>query len=555
MKIKRNILYIPLAAAALLPSACNDIITENPDSYYEKDEFFTTPEKAEMAVLGVYNGLPVIYGEKDGMSLPCSDDIYYVNGVTADNGRRDVGHYVVRTNNTWVSGVWEGKYNIINRANYTISGIESMPGWQKNTTLLRLLAEARFLRAQSALDLVRYWGDVPFKTEASSGYEDAYGPRVPREEIYDQVIADLDFAKEHLPWADEVGTPERASQGAARGMLMRALLSRAGYSLKADGKLSRPDGKTRNECFQAVIDEWLEFEAKGYHKFYPGGYEELFKTFSQGILDTSESIFEVAFLAGKNNGYWGTYIGPLVAAPQISSTESSKYMGRATAMFRVVPEWRSFFEENDERRDVMVCTHTYVWDETLNNHKLSDQQKNPRNWFPGKWRREWMSLGYIDPNKTDVNFCMLRYADVVLMAAEAYAETGNTVEAWRLINLVRERAGATPASSSNYASIYKAPKVYDLPYISDGDEAGRLRTAIYWERGFELAFEGQRKFDLLRWGVLGDALKLFGDNVDSRIVSYPAGKNFIKGKHELLPIPQDEIQVNPYLENTNNPGY
>ncbi len=554
MEINKYLSLIPMMAAALLSGGCTDIITEDPDSYYERDEFFTTPQKAEMAVLGIYNGLPAIYGEKDGMSLPCSDDIYYVNGTTADNGRRDVGHYVVRTNNTWVSGVWDGKYNIINRANYTISGIESMPGWQSDPTLLRLIAEARFLRAQSALDLVRYWGDVPFKTKRTSGYEEAYGPRVPREQIYDQIIEDLNFAKENLPWADEVGTPERASQGAARGMLMRALLSRAGYSLQADGKLSRPDGKTRNECFRGVVDEWLAFEAKGYHTFYPEGFEALFKSFSQEILNTTESIFEVAFLAGKNNGYWGTYMGPAVAAPQISSTESSKYMGRANAVFRAVPEWRAFYEEKDERRDVSICTHSFTWDETINNHKLTEQ-KSPRNWYPGKWRREWMPLGYIDPNKTDVNFCLLRYADVVLMAAEAYGEIGNTTEAWRLINLVRERAGATQVNSGNYASIYKAPKVYNLPYIADGDEAGRIRTAIYWERGFELAFEGIRKFDLLRWGVLGDALKLFGENVDSRIISYVAGQNFVKGKHELLPIPQDEMQVNPYLENTNNPGY
>ncbi len=550
----RYILHTTLLTGALLAAGCSDVLTEDPDSYYDRDSFFTTEQKAEMAVLGVYNVLPLIYGEKDGASLPASDDIYYVNGTTADNGRRDVGHYTVRTNNTWVSGVWDGKYNAVNRANYTISGIESMNGWRDNAKLRSLIAEARFLRAQSALDLVRYWGDVPFKTTYTGSYEGAYGPRVPREEIYTQIIEDLDFAKNNLPWADEVGTPERASQGAARALLMRAYLSRAGYSLRADGNLARPDAKTREECFKGVVEEWLAFEEKKYHDFYPGGYEELFKTFSQEVLNTTESIFEVAFLAGKNNGYWGTYMGPAVAAPQISPTESSNYMGRANAMFRVVPEWKGFFEDGDTRRDVMVCTHSHSWDETIRDHKLVEQ-KNPRNWYPGKWRREWMPKGYIDPNKTDVNFCLLRYADVVLMAAEAYGEIGNTAEAWRLINLVRARAGASEVTSSTYSKIYKAPKVHDLPYIADGDEAGRVRTAIYWERGFELAFEGQRKFDLLRWGVLGDALKLFGEKTDSRINSYPAGKNFVKGKHELLPIPQDELQVNPYLNNTNNPGY
>lgn len=92
-----------------------------------------------------------------------------------------------------------------------------------------------------------------------------------------------------------------------------------------------------------------------------------------------------------------------------------------------------------------------------------------------------MPLGYKDPNVTNVNYCNIRYADVVLMAAEAYNEIGNTVEAWKLLNKVRNRAGATEINSSNYSEFYKAPKVYDLPFIDDGNEQGRFRTALYWE--------------------------------------------------------------------------
>ena len=144
------------------------------------------------------------------------------------------------------------------------------------------------------------------------------------------------------------------------------------------------------------------------------------------------------------------------------------------------------------------------------------------------------------------------------MAAEAYNETGNTSEAWRLINLVRQRAGATPLNSGNYGTLLKAPKVYNLPYIDDSNEQGRVRTALYWERGFELAFEGQRKYDLIRWGILNEALRLFGSNSavnrDGR-GAYPAYQNFQTGKHELFPIPLVDIQSNPLLEGKNNPGY
>ena len=155
-----------------------------------------------------------------------------------------------------------------------------------------------------------------------------------------------------------------------------------------------------------------------------------------------------------------------------------------------------------------------------------------------------------------MNYCPLRFADVVLMAAEAYNETGNTPEAWKLLNMVRERAKATPITDANYSSLMKAPQVYDLPYIQDEDAAGKFRTALYWERGFELAFEGQRKYDLLRWGILGDALKFFQENMDKTLKGkYVAGDKFIKGQHELFPIPLGELQSNPALNNQNNPGY
>lgn len=545
-------------AAGIGLSGCTDSLSENPASYYEREDIYTDASKASMAVMGIYNELCVIYADKDGMATPCSDDTYYISGVTSDNGQRDLAHYLLRNTNSVISAVWAGKYTIIDRANAVISGIEGMRGWQNDATLRHLMGEARFLRAQSAFDLVRYWGDVPFKTVRTDGYEIAYGPRVPREDIYRQIIADLDYAKEAMPWADETGTPERASQGAARALLMRVYLTRAGYSLQADGQLRRPSEQVRRQCFEAVAAEWQSFENKGYHTFYPLGYAELFKGFSAGTPDTRESLFEIAFLDLKTNGVWGTRNGPAVAAPGISPTESGNFMGRANAMYRAVPDWRGFFEDTDERRDVMVCTYSYKWDVNVYNH-IKTEQKNPVNWYPGKWRREWMPLGYTDPNKTSTNYCLLRYGDVVLMAAEAYAELGEYATAWELINRVRSRAGASAVDATTYATVYKAPRVFDLPFIPDGDEAGRLRTALYWERGFELAFEGQRRFDLIRWGILAEALTLFHDKGDQRLHNpterYPAALNFIKGKHELFPIPLDELQVNPKLENKNNPGY
>lgn len=533
-------------------------LTEAPSSFYEKDTYFDSPTKAQMAVIGAYDCLSVNahYGQFE-MAMPCSDDTYYIQGTGTDNTRRDIAHYMVKSTNTWVSSLWDYKYQGIDRANFAIAGIEKMSGYEGDPFLKELVAQARFLRAFLAFDIIKYWGDAPFKTTYSSGYEDAFQPRVNREVIYDEIIKDLNFAKENLQKGAASLSPEIPSQGAAHALLMRVYLQRAGYSLQLDGNLTRPEDAKRREYFNAVISEWNAFQAKGYHGFYDGGYDELFKGYSAGTLNSKESLWEVAFNPigtsfTDNAGVWGTYNGPLVEAP---GATSSPVMGRANAFFRVMPAWKGFFEEGDVRRDVMVCNYQYKWNAANGNHT---KVINPKltDWYPGKWRREWMGLGFLDPNNTGVNYCPLRYADVLLMVAEAYNETGNTSEAWTLLNRVRERAGASAITEANYNTLLKAPKVYNLPYIQDGDEAGKFRTALYWERGFELAFEGQRKYDLLRWGILGETLKLFQDNMDTSLKGkYVAGEKFVKGKHELFPIPLAELQANPALNNQNNPGY
>lgn len=559
---KYNLLYTALTLLTVFFASCEDMLTEKPNSSYDKDGFFSTEAKADMSIMGIYNSISDYrhYGYYE-MAAHASDDTYYLARTGSDNQVRDMVHYTTSSTNEWVKWLWALKYQGIDRANMTISGIQGMNGYGENKKLYALEGEARFLRAFLAFDLVKYWGDVPFKTDYSSSYDDAFGGRVNRELIYDQIVEDLNFAKSNLEWATAASSPERATQGAARALLMRVLLQRAGYSLQQDGKMTCPDDATRKGYFEAVLDEWEEIQKNGYHGFYDGGYEALFKSYSEGVLNSRESLFEIAFFhqqGSRNGGAWGIYNGPLVADPSgISPTEANNYMGRANGFFITVPEWKAFFEESDARRDVSICTYRYTWKDKQH----TKQERGAGSWYPGKWRREWMTPETRNKNVNygDVNLCVLRYADVVLMAAEAYNETNNTPEAWRLLNSVRQRAGATAYTDANYEELMVArKKTHALPFISDGDAQGKFRTALYWERGFELSFEGQRKFDLIRWGVLADALKLFGEKSSvnkKENKPYPAYQNFVAGKHELLPIPLAEIQSNPKLEGKNNNGY
>ena len=595
---KNKLVYVLGALLSMGVVSCD--LTEKPTSFYEMDTYFTTADKAKMAVIGIYDCLAAegSYGQYV-MPFASSDDMYMVRGTaTGDGTRRDISHYALTSSNTWVASVCNYIYEGIDRANTAIAGIEKMPGYENSDELKELVAQARFLRAFLAFDLVRYWGDVPFKTTSTGSFGDTAQPRTEREKIYDQIIIDLDFAKIHLKPGNEVASSEVPCRGAARALLMRVYLQRAGYSLdRTTRTLTRPDDATRKNYFDAVIEEWKAFGTEGYHNFYGAGYEELFKNYSKLVLNNQESLWEIAFEPNNgqkdNAGYWATYNGPLVDAPDAGSGAANQnFFGRANAFFIVLPYWGDFYDDNDVRRDVNFVDYVYRWvKKDKAQVKMSVCQEISKNMYryPGKWRREWMAPGFVDPNHTGVNYCPLRYADVVLMAAEAYNEINDTPKAWELLNDVRARAHATEINSSNYASLMKAPKVYDLPFISDGDEAGKFRTALYWERAFETAYEGQRKFDLIRWGVLGDALRaaqtyiegweeganLFKD-VDKNgkptkleegespavwdpvvwaTQNYVAGHNFVDGKHELLPIPLAEIQSNAQLNGENNPGY
>lgn len=548
--MKKYIKSIVLSGLLISAASCTDKLTETPDSFYEKDKFFTTVQKAEMAVIGAYDPLSKLehYGQFE-MAMPTSDDMYYINGTNNDNSRRDISHYMLSTTNQWVERLWMHKYSGIERANYALEGIRGMDLYKEgNATLKKLEGELCFLRAFYAFDLVKYWGDVPFRTTSvsSAGSGDlGYIGRVDREEIYDQIMKDLDSAIELIPDAPATSKAgnERASKAAAATLKMRALMQRAGFALKSDGTLSAPDEAKRAAYFQDVVDLFNKVNGALVNS-YPQLWIDLS---SERQFNPTENLFEIAFFnqsgVNEDSGNWGTYIGPIVNA-------SSTY-GRANAFFRVLPEWLNYYEATDERRDVNICQYEIMADDSQKFDKKGGK------WTPGKWRREWMPKPK-DQNNTDVNFIALRYSDAILLAAEAYNELGQSDKAIELINQVRTRAKATPvqADLSNYAEFFKAPKVIDLPYIDDADVKGKIRTILYWERGFELCYEGTRKYDLIRWGVLDNAIKLFGQTKLNTATSKPymAIEKFETGKHELFPIPLAEMQLNGML-NVQNPGY
>lgn len=162
---KNKLVYVLGALLSMGVVSCD--LTEKPTSFYEMDTYFTTADKAKMAVIGIYDCLAAegSYGQYV-MPFASSDDMYMVRGTaTGDGTRRDISHYALTSSNTWVASVWNYIYEGIDRANTAIAGIEKMPDYENSDELKELVAQARFLRAFLAFDLVRYWGDVPLKLQ------------------------------------------------------------------------------------------------------------------------------------------------------------------------------------------------------------------------------------------------------------------------------------------------------------------------------------------------------------------------------------------------------
>lgn len=203
--MKNKMIYALGAMMLVGVTSCD--LTEKPSSFYEKDTYFVTEGKAQMAVVGIYDCLETTdYYGQNIMPFFGSDDMFMVRGTGSDGTRRDISHYLYNASNTWIASVWRCAYQALDRANVAIASIEAMSGFAENKNLQEIDGQARFLRAYIAFDLVKFFGDVPFSTEYTNGFANTSKPRTDRELIYDQIIEDLNYAKTYLKSGREVAS-------------------------------------------------------------------------------------------------------------------------------------------------------------------------------------------------------------------------------------------------------------------------------------------------------------------------------------------------------------
>lgn len=507
-KINKYLLLL-ITCTALLFAACGDefLNVENPNAV-SIGTFYENDEQATQALMGVYDILQWEYGS-DGQggwsstiltkTLP-TDEGTAGGTDSGDQGQyQALNDYTFDAQNTGVQGVWGKYYFGVYRANLVINNVDPAASPLRK----QIVAEAKALRAYYYLELVSMFGDVPLILQELA--QDEYNQsRVDKTEIYQQIEQDLNEAIPELPLKSAYGASDkfRVSKGTAQAILGKSKLYTADYQ----DAVNAFESIIGSGEYALVEDFASIFDAAG--EFGPGSLLEASFTSTQ-----YGSGFD---WNGNTREYANLHI-QLMGARGDNFTFSPTDSLAAGWGFNYPTEkiYNAFMEEGDEfRRKATLMTEQEFLDD-------GGQIIEGAYQYEGFLRRKYGTF-QDESNENDIagnygtNWRLIRYADVLLMAAEANYRIGNEVAATGYLNQVRQRAQIANVTAS-------------------GEE---LLNAIVKERYLELAFEGHRLQDLNRWGLGAQAL---------------GGEGFVSGKHELFPIPDVAITASPNL--TQNPGF
>jgi len=494
----KKILYTGFIILASFFISCSDFLDKEP---YEDPsaEVLSDKESAMALVNGAYQPLqrPKLYN----MRIWTLDIISGNSEVGAGGGTDgietvDIANFVTTTDNASALDIWRGPNPGILYCNTVL---ESVPSMDIDQALKdRCVGEAKFLRAHYYFILVQLFGDVPMTVSTPKPGDDLKPSRTDKMTIYNEIIIpDLKDAIELLPPREEYSGSDigRASKGAAAGMLAKVYLTLGMYTESlAICNMVESLGYTLNPDYSDC------FGGEGKNK------------------NTAESLFEVQyygltkadFWSDENQANWlSTYMGP----------RNSGWVGGAYGWNQPTPEFVSQYEEGDLRKDKTLL---YEGCPPFEGNSYKSNMSNT-----GYNLRKFLVPLSVSPdyNTNSASVIVLRYADILLMKAEALNELGQTSDAEEPLYQVRKRAGLTNRDDV------------------EGLSQEQMRDKIRQERRIELAFEGHRWFDMIRWENGQYALDFL----------HSIGKINASQKHLLFPIPQKEIDTNPNLKQ--NPGY
>ncbi|WP_339711488.1 RagB/SusD family nutrient uptake outer membrane protein [uncultured Kriegella sp.] len=533
--MKKYIYAIHILLAGFLTS-CVNLDTE-PTDYATSLSYYSNETEVEYALNGVYDkiGSNYIFGGGD-----CLSTLFDTTDQMWVSTSPSVGVYDYPASDTRVSIIWRELYTGIERANVLLKNIHDaeMDEDQRMVTI----GEAKFLRAFYYFMLVQNYGDIPLKTEPTQSANDVNFARTNASAVYDFIYAEMMEAESLVNPITDYSYAERVTKSAVQGILARVSLYRAGFLNRKD----RSEEQIREYYTNALF--WAEKVINsGLHDLNPD-YAQVFINLIQDKYETKESIFEIGHFTDGASGVFGTAeIGDLGNNNGIPQ-RLTQY-GFSGAQFRLQPKLFKAFEYNDEyqdvRRDWCIADYLFVRDSDPPEKEYwidveGEAYEDPNKLLYrriGKFRREYELQEDKIKNYNSTNNPILRFSDVLLMAAEAENElNGPTPKAHEYLNRVRLRA-----------------QISEIKNIASKDDFLKI---IQNERYTELCFEGFRRMDLIRWGILVEQMREMVDfnnaNSVTHITFNRSGVN-ISERDYYLPIPVRELSLDPLL--TQNPGW
>ena len=511
--MKLNKIFIS-GLALLALTSCNDYLEVDPaTNVASTDLVFGSEGETRTALYGVYAKACTdnLFGGKLYNDFQLNSDVdFYANSNEAAAGNQ-ARRFDVRSDASNVETLWNNLYSAVETANEFIFNLQNSDIYveetedgvseaedgtittvqvPKVTDVTQMMGEAKVLRAMFYSELLWYWGDIPFTLQSTYETDNLNPDITARQEVSDALIADLKHAAEYM-YSDKdskVTAPERITQEAAYAMIARLALQAGGYSLNHDAGnttqyyMSRPSNY--REYYQTARDYAKKIIDAGGHALNKS-YRSVFIDECNFVATSGDDpIFELPF-AKETNSNWGYAQGPTSGVDTGDDTEySNSAWGATSGGVRTTAFYRYSFDNSDLRRDY-ICGLWYYSSQGLPTMRLDYSMHN------NKWSKLWNTngLGKSTTGATGINFAYIRYADVLLMFAEAENEiNGPTADAQEALKVVRRRA---------FDAADQADKVDTYVTAAAGSKDDFLK-AVLDERKWEFAGENMRWKDLVR---------------------------------------------------------
>jgi starch-binding outer membrane protein, SusD/RagB family len=493
MKIKP----ILLAMAMIITVSCDDFLEPDSISTFDSQYVFSNIDDARKGVNAIYSYFGQdAFRSRLSNNMTGNTDIEHASGWSGSNDRQQIWDLNALASNRDLDIVWTYAYRAIRDANIAIEGIQASAALQSSdvptaSMMNHLLGESYTLRAYWYSMLIFYFGDVPFIKEAPKAGNDFFLGKEDRNIILAQVIQDMIDIESKMLWADQLPHGiEQVNREYTLGMIARLALQRGGWFVKPDMTMARA---TDYLDYYTIARDYTKKLTDLKDRPLPADYREVFMNQCKFLSPVNDDIlFEVPFAIG--NGDVGWNIGIRVNGGDDASHE----YGSGNNYMKIPPTYYFSFDTLDIRRDVTCALYkvTKAFEEEFIGF---GDGADPIDISQGKWSRHFLDKapGKASAKGTGINWPMLRYADVLLMFAEAENElNGPTGEAQTALARVRRRAFDPDVWGSKVDGY--------IGMVSAGKQS--FFDAIVDERAWEFGGEMIRKYELIRWGIYSEKM-------------------------------------------------